>query len=139
MNEISVSDSDDEYLNAEIWGSFDNETNTNDITDVEETVWSQSYENFIRHGNIQREFVPLKLQNITDIRQDFDNINNLILSNNQNFSVLELNILRDEAKHLENILLHICPHLIFEAEYLGENSTYNCNLCKLPYLKIKSL
>ena len=134
MNDNLLSDSNDECFNVELWGSFNNEADMNDTADVEEFIWSRSYENFIRHGNIQRKFVPLKSQDIKNIRKDFDNINS-ILSNNQNFTILELNILQDEAKYLENILLDICPHLIFEAEYLEENSTYNCSICKLPYLK----
>ena len=131
MNEISLSDSDDEYLNVEIWGTFDNEeSDMNDSNDIEEIIWSRSYENFIRHGNVvDRKFVPLKLQDIKDVRNDLDNIH--LLSLNNMLSVLEKNILQNEAKSLEDVLKDICPHLVFEAEYLGENSTYNCNLCKL--------
>lgn len=139
MNEISLSDSDDEYLNADIWGTFDNEEfDMSDSADVEKIICSRSYENFVRqHSNDNRNFVPLKLQDIKDVRSDFDNIN-LLLSNNT-LSVLEKTILQNEAKSLEEILISICPHLIFEAEYLGENSTYSCNLCKLSYVKIKKL
>ena len=80
MNEISLSDSDDEYLNVEIWGTFDNEeSDMNDSNDIEEIIWSRSYENFIRHGNVvDRKFVPLKLQDIKDVRNELDNIHLLI-------------------------------------------------------------
>lgn len=139
MNEISLSDSDDEYLNVDLWGTFDNEKlDMNDSADVEEIIWSRSYESFIRHGNVNRKFVPLKLQDIKNIRNDFDNINNLLLLDNT-LTVFERNILQNEAKSLEDVLINICPHLVFEAEYLGENSTYDCNLCKLSYVKIKNL
>ena len=139
MNEISLSDSDDEYLNVDLWGTFDNEKlDMNDSADVEEIIWSRSYESFIRHGNVNRKFVPLKLQDIKNIRNDFDNINNLLLLDNT-LTVFERNILQNEAKSLEDVLINICPHLVFEAEYLGENSTYDCNLCKLSYIKIKNL
>ena len=138
MNEISLSDSDDEYLKLDIWGTFDNaESDMNDSADVEEILWSQSYETFIRHGNVNRKFVPLKLQDIKNVRHEFDNIHLLLLNNT--LSALERNILQDEAKSLEEVLINICPHSMFEAEYLGKNSTYDCTLCKLSYVRIHNL
>ena len=78
MHEISLSDSDDEYLNADIWGTFDNES-CDDMNNIEEIIWSRSYENFIRHGNVTRKFVPWKVQDINDIRSDLNNISVLLL------------------------------------------------------------
>ena len=131
--------SSDEESPCPFWNTYDGDPEVPTLDDIEEVLWSRSYETFIRFGNIQhREFNALKIDDIMSLREEFLRLR--MRSFEYEAKSTEWSILQDEIIKTKEEVMDLCPHLTFEAEYIdGDNSKYECSLCKFSYREIHKL
>jgi hypothetical protein len=121
-----------------IFETFDGDSIEFCMEDIEEKLWTLSYETFMNKQSVRGsiKFVPVTSADVAAFSEEYFKILRLVEDRLEKYT-LEYSILSAELHSVRTNLLALCPHLLFEAEYLEEKSTYLCTLCKLPYMTCK--
>lgn len=134
---MEQSSEDEVFAMLDMWKTFDNDDNYACEDEVDEAIWSNAYSRHLNRAclNPAQSFVPFTRHDIEMLAKEVKHMER------DSFPVVPIEnvILEDEKTMLKKELCEMCPHSIFEAEYMEENSTYECLLCKLSYLEIKSM
>lgn len=119
-----------------MWTTFDNDPPTACEEDIHEAIWSNSYRHYLNYckSRPNATFVPTQLVDIEMIRKELENLKRVHAHVNDTTSSI---VLVHEINKIKQELFEVCPHLIFEAEYLDENSRYDCQTCGLSFLDIQ--